>query len=62
MRAFVVLNDGETYSEIIGCSIVICTDAEADKIDTEYCGDIRKVRESFEIGLDNLTTTEEDSE
>jgi hypothetical protein len=51
--AFVVLDDGETYSRLEGCSIVITTREEMLRMDRES-GDIRDLRPLYEIGLANV--------
>jgi hypothetical protein len=49
----VILNDGETYTSIRGCSICVISADEADKLDAGEitCGDLNPIAE---IGLDSL--------
>lgn len=57
--AIVVLNDGETYTSINGCKIVILSDEEADAVD--ICGDPRGCNSILEIDLTSLVPVEERS-
>jgi hypothetical protein len=54
--AIVILNDGETYSDIRGCSICIITREEQEALDNGSitCGDLKPI---VEIGLSKFATT-----
>ena len=50
----VVLNDGETYTSVKGCSICVITDEQAEQLESGEiaCKDLSPISE---IGLDSLS-------
>lgn len=52
--ALVVLDDGETYSRLEGCSIVITTRDDLIRMD-QTSGNIRDLRPLYEIGMSSVT-------
>jgi hypothetical protein len=50
----VVLNDGETFTDISGCSVCIIPQEDYERVIAEG-GDARDFSPVVEIGLDNMT-------
>ena len=49
-RAFVVLNDGETFTDIDGCKIVILSDEEDERV-----GETGQIKGANAIAIINLS-------
>jgi hypothetical protein len=52
-QTIVILNDGETYTSVRGCSLCVISDEEAARLDSGEitCGDLSPIAE---IGLDSI--------
>ena len=55
----VVLNDGETFTDISGCSVCIIPQEDYERVIAEG-GDARDFSPIVEIGLDNMTLPQDD--